>query len=69
MGRHHSYLWGPSASVSLQVDHAPGVAAFLGGLERADYDVDGVHHYYFTGTWRGIHLHVAPLAVIEDGAP
>lgn len=59
---HHTYPWGDSASVSLQVDHAPDVAAFLGGLDRADYDVDGVQHYYYAGTWRGISLHVAPLA-------
>lgn len=66
---HHTYPWGPSASVSLQVDHPEDVAAFLvTGLARMDYDVDGVSRYYYAGTWRGIDLHVAPLAVIEGGA-
>lgn len=58
---HHTYPWGDAASVSLQVDDPESVAAFLGGLDRADYEVDGVQHYYYTGTWRGISLHVGPI--------
>jgi hypothetical protein len=59
---HHTYPWGDAASVSVQVDDPASVAAFLGGLNRIDYDVDGEHRYYYTGQWRGISLHVGPLA-------
>ena len=48
--------------VGLQVNDPSGVAAFLGGLVRIDYDVDGVRHHHYTGQWRGVALHVGPLA-------
>ena len=59
---HHTYPWGASVGVGIQVDDPAGVATFLGGLAQIKYDADGVHHHYYTGTWRGIRLHVAPLA-------
>ena len=59
---HASYAWGDAADVTVQVDDAEGVAAFLGGLERHDYDVSGRARHYYAGTWRGVALHVSPLA-------
>ena len=59
---HHTYPWGASVGVGIQVDDPAGVATFLGGLAQIKYDADGVHHYFYTGQWRGVLLHVGPLA-------
>lgn len=56
------YLTIELTGVGIQVDDPAGVAAFLGGLERIGYDVGGVHRYFFSGPWRGVSLHVGPLA-------
>ena len=57
---HATYAWGDVADVTVQVDDAEGVAAFLGGLERHDYEADGRARHYYAGTWRGVGLHVSP---------
>ena len=59
---HHTYPWGDVGSLSVQVDHPEDAAAFLGGLDRIDYDAADAPRYYFTGQWQGVSLHVGPLA-------